>query len=148
MFSEELKNISLIASETSNVFSLKAFVVLELTADKLLSTQLALDHDFGAVTLNMLEELLASHVLVLFLVADVAAELRALSHRMFLQLDESLPDDLTMLAVHIASMRELAEVNAVTKDLVDLLHEVSSRLAVGAADVKLWGHEISLALAA
>ena len=55
MFSEELKNISLIASETSNVFRLKAFVVLELTADKLLSTQLALDHDFGAVTLDMLE---------------------------------------------------------------------------------------------
>jgi len=43
-------------------------------------------------------------------------------------------------------MRELAEVNAVTKDLVDLLHEVSSGLAVRAADVELWSHEISLGL--
>ena len=74
-------------------------------------------------------------MLVLFLVADVAAELRALSHRMFLQLDESLPDDLTMLAVHIASMRELAEVNAVTQHLVDVGDEVTSFLAVGTAYV-------------
>ena len=43
-------------------------------------------------------------------------------------------------------MRELAEVNTVTKDLVDLLHEVSSGLAVGAADVELWSHEFSLGL--
>lgn len=44
-------------------------------------------------------------------------------------------------------MWELAEVDTVSKHLVDLLHEVTSCLTVGAANIKLWGHEFSLLLA-
>lgn len=135
MFSEELENVSLMAPESSNVLGLKALVVLEFTTDKLLSAQLALDHDFGAVTLDVLEQLSTSHVLVLFLVANVAAVLGALNHGVLLQLEQSLPDDLTVLAIRVASMRELAEVNAVTQYLVDVGYEVATFLAVGAAHV-------------
>jgi len=35
-------------------------------------------------------------------------------------------------------MRELTEVNAVSQDFIDLLQEVTSSLAVGAAEVELW----------
>ena len=87
-------------------------------------------------------------MLELLSIADVAAELGALVLGMSLELSQGLPDNLGTTLVRPASVRELAEVNAVTKDLVDLLHEVSSGLAVGAADVELWGHEISLALTA
>ena len=85
-------------------------------------------------------------MLVFLSITDVAAELWALVLSMSLELSKSLPDNLraTFVGFRIilpASMWELTEVNTVSEDLVDFLHEVSSSLTVGAADIKLWSHE-------
>ena len=85
-------------------------------------------------------------MLELLSVADVATELGALVLGMGLQFSKGLPDDLraSLFGFWIilpASVRELTEVNAVSEHLVDLLKKVSSSLTVGAADIKLWGHE-------
>ena len=86
-------------------------------------------------------------MLELLSVADVASEFWALVLGMSLQLSKSLPNDLRSSRLGPASVRELAKVNAVPQHLVDLLHEVSSGLAVGAADLEFWSHEFSLWLA-
>jgi uncharacterized protein YabN with tetrapyrrole methylase and pyrophosphatase domain len=75
-------------------------------------------------------------MLILFLVANVATKLGALDHGVLLQLKQRLPDDLTVLAVRVASVRELAEVNTVAQYLVDIDDEVAALLAVRAADVE------------
>ena len=132
---EEFKHLTLMASQSSHVLGLKAFVAREFSALELLSTQLTLDHDLGAFALNVLEELRASHMLILLLVTDVAAKLGALNHGVLLELEQRLPDDLALLAVNVASMRELTEVDAVAQDFVDLDDEVAALLAVRAANV-------------
>ena len=132
---EEFKHLTLMASQSSHVLGLKAFVAREFSALELLSTQLTLDHDLGAFALNVLEKLRASHMLILLLVTDVAAKLRALNHGVLLELEQRLPDDLALLAVNVASMRELTEVDAVAQDFVDLDDEVAALLAVRAANV-------------
>ena len=87
-------------------------------------------------------------MLELLSIADVATELGALVLGMSLELSQGLPDNLGTTLGRPASMRELTEVDTVAKHFVDLLHEVTSSLAVGAADIELWGHEFSLLLAA
>lgn len=133
---EELENLALVALQSSHVLGLEALVVLEVATDELLGTQLALHHDLGAITLDVLEELGARHMLIFFLVADVATKLGALDHGVLLKLKQRLPDDLTVLAVRVASVRELAEVNAVAQNFVDFDDEVTALLAVGATDVE------------
>ena len=86
MLSKELENLTLMAPESSHVFSLKTFVALEFATDELLVTQLALDHDLRAVTFNVLEQLSARHMLIFFLVANVATKLGALDHGVLLKL--------------------------------------------------------------
>jgi len=131
-----------------NIELLDAVMSLKLVPSVLLVAHLAHHLHFWAVPLNVVVQLGSCQVLELLSVADVAAEFRALVLGVSLKLSQGLPDNFGTTLVRPASVRELAEVNAVTKDLVDLLHEVSSGLAVGAADVELWGHEISLALTA
>ena len=63
---------------------LEALVSGELSPIVILDTSLALDHDFGALTLDMLEQLRPGHVLKVLVVADVATELGALVHCMLL----------------------------------------------------------------
>ena len=107
----------------------------KLLSVEVLVADLTLDHDLGALSLDVLEKLLSGHVLVLLLVADVTTKFGAVVHRVLLQLIHRLPDD-EVLSVPPAPVGELAEVDAVLHDFVNFLHEVTSCLAVGAADIK------------
>ena len=75
-------------------------------------------------------------MLEFLLIANVATKLGTLVHGVLLEFAKRLPDDLTVLAISVATMRELAEVDAVTQDLVDVGDEVATLLAVRAAYVK------------
>ena len=122
---------------------LDAVMSLEFDSGILFVAHLAHNFDLRAISLDVVVKLSTGHVLELLSIADIAAKLGALVLGVCLQLSESLPDDLLAISLlRPASVRELTEVNAVSKDLVHLLHEVSSRLAVGAADVVLWSHEL------
>lgn len=129
-----------------NIELLDAMMSLKLVPSVLLVAHLAHHLHLWAVSLDVVVQLGSCHVLELLSVADIAAKFGALVLGVSLELSQGFPDNLGTTLVRPASMRELAEVNTVTKNLVNLLHEVSSGLAVGAADIKLWGHEISLAL--
>ena len=123
---------------------LNALVLRELGSRVFAVANLTHDEHVGAVVLDVVEQLSARHVLVLLAVADVAAKLGAVELGVSLQLAERGPHDLGLAVRSLASVRELAEVNAVLEHLVDLLHEVALGLAVGAANVVL-GRRVTLA---
>jgi len=56
-------------------------------------TDLALYHDGRAFPLDVLEKLCTGHMLVLFLVADIAAKFGTLIHGVLLKIKHCLPDD-------------------------------------------------------
>jgi hypothetical protein len=125
-----------------NVELFDAVMAVELTSGILFVADLAHDLYLWAISLDVVVELGSGQVLELLSVADVASELGALELSVTLELSKSLPDDLTALScLRPASVRELTEVNTVSQDFVDFLQEVSSSLAVRAAEVKLWSDE-------
>ena len=65
-------------------------------------------------------------------VANVATEFRAFELRMVLQFVQSLPNDLSVSISVVAPMWEFAEINAVSKHLVQILKEFALDLAVRA----------------
>jgi hypothetical protein len=137
--------------EFLDVELLNAVMSFELASSVLFVANLAHDLDLRAISLEVVKQLGSCHMLELLSVADVTAKLGALILGVRLELSKSFPDDLTShVASSPTSVGELTEVDAVSEDLVDLLHEVSPSLAVGAADVKLWSgvHLIKLLLAA
>lgn len=73
-------------------------------------------------------------MLEVLVVTDITSEFRAVVHGMLLQLTHRLPDYLSSFSL-VAFVRKLAEINAVSQYLVDLLHEVTSCLTVRAADI-------------
>ena len=148
LISKMINDVVALLIKLLNIELFDAVMSLKLVPSVLLVAHLAHHLHFWAVSLDVVVQLGSCQVLELLSVADVAAEFGALVLGVSLKLAQGLPDNLGTALVRPASVRELAEVNAVTKDLVDFLHEVSSRLAVGATDVELWGHEFSLALAA
>ena len=98
---------------------------------------LTLHDNFWAISLDMLEQLGPSHVLEVFMVADVAAKFGTFVHRMLLQLEHGLPDD-DLATILPALVWELAKVNAIAEDLVDWLEEVAALLAIWAAHFVAW----------
>lgn len=136
--SQVIEDVTGVTLEPSNVFGLQAFVLEIIAALELLVTEPALDHDLRTFTLDVLEKLRPRHVLELFSIADVAAELRALVDCVLLQLEKRLPDNFrlhTFLVTVRADVRELAEIDAVTQDFVYLLQEVAALIAVRAAEI-------------
>ena len=77
-------------------------------------------------------------MLILIEVADVATKLWAVVLSVSLKLTQSFPDDLTLATSCHASVRELAEINTISQNLVDLLHVVTLSLAVGTAWIIVW----------
>ena len=114
---------------------LDALMSVEFTSWVLLVADLAHDHDFWTVALDVIVELRSGHVLELRSVADVATELRAVELGVSLKFSESLPDDFSTISV--AFVRELTEINTVSDDLVDFLEEVTSGLTIGAANIEV-----------
>ena len=74
-------------------------------------------------------------MLEFFTVADVAAEFGAVELSVSLEFAKGLPDDLSSSIVSEASVRELAEVDTIPKNLVHFLHEITSSMAVRARSI-------------
>ena len=72
-----LKDVGLAGLEFLKVEVLNALVIGEFCSDIFLVADLAHDHHFRAVPLNVLMKLASGHVLVLLSVADVAAKFGA-----------------------------------------------------------------------
>lgn len=141
-----VEHIARVSLQALHVLGLKALVLREVASVELLIAELALDHDFRALTLDVLEQLSTGHVLELLLVADVAPELGTLVHGVLLQLKQRLPDDAAALVLDVALVRELAEVDAISQHLVHILEEVTALLTVGAADVEAARRRTNMAL--
>lgn len=118
-------------------------MVGELCSVEVTLTDLTLYDDFGTFSFNVLKQLGAGHMLVIFMVANVAAKLGALVHGMLLQFSHGLPKD-NFLSILPAFVRELTKVNAVSEYFVDRLKEITSLLAMWAADIETgchpWSH--------
>ena len=114
---------------------LNAFVVVQVLPWIFFVADLAHDQNLRAVVFDMLKELLSSHMLELFAIANITSEFRAVELGVSLELSKSLPYDFSSCIIGEASMWEFAEVNAVSKYLVDLLQEITSCVTVGARSI-------------
>ena len=137
-----LNYILFVFIESLDVHITKALVIGKLCSVKVTFANLALNDNFWTVSLNMLEQLRSSHMLVILTVADVTAILGAIVNGMLLQLSHGLPDD-NLTAVLPALVRELAEINTVLEHLVDWLKEVTSLSTAWATLIVALWHFIS-----
>jgi hypothetical protein len=128
-----VNNLEGVSLQLFNIKVLNALMLVELSSWILLVADLAHDKNFWAVSLDMIMELGSGHMLELGSVADITSELGAVELSVCLELTEGLPDDLA--AIFIASMWELTEINAVLNNLVNFLEEITTSLAIGAANV-------------
>jgi hypothetical protein len=127
-----------------NVKLFDAVMASKFVSSIVLVAYLAHNFDLWAISLDVIIELSSCQVLILLSIANITAKFRARILSMCLEFSKSLPDDFATLSfLIVASMWELTEINTVSKNLVDLLHEISSSLAVRAADVVLWGELLS-----
>lgn len=95
-------------------------------------TNLALDHNLRAIFLDVISKLSSSHVLELSEIANIATILGAfVILSMFLELSYGFPQDFSVGSL-IALVRELAEVNTVSNNWINLDQKVTFALAVGA----------------
>lgn len=134
---EVLHHIKPLGVQLFDVEVLDALVIGELASWVLLVADLAHDHHFSAVSLYVVIELCSRHVLVLITIANVATKFGAVELSMCLKLSKSLPDDLVLSIQRWALVRELTEVDTVLEDLVYRLEEITSALAVRAANIKV-----------
>ena len=133
--SEVFGDLVLVLLQLLKVVVLEALVLLELASPELLAANLALYLYFLAVTLDVLTELRSRQLLELLAVADVAAILVTLVELgVLLQLADRLPRNLSVRLL-VAFVRELAEVNTVPNDWVNVSEEVSLRVAVRAGRI-------------
>jgi hypothetical protein len=77
-------------------------------------------------------------------ITNVATEFRAVIDSMLLKVTHCLPNDFTMLRISVTLMRELTEINAVNKNFIHILKEISSSLAIRTANIKTWSCLTSL----
>ena len=117
-------------------------MLVELSSWILLVADLAHAKNFWAVSLDMIMELGSSHVLELGSIADITSKLGAVELSVCLEFSEGLPDDLS--SILLASMWEFTEINAVLKNLVNFLEEITASLAIGTANIKAWSFSILL----
>jgi hypothetical protein len=64
------------------------------------------------------------------MVANVTSELGTVKHGMLLKFFHCFPDNFSVFIIFKASVREFTEVDAITKNFIYFLHEVSTFLAV------------------
>jgi hypothetical protein len=86
----------------------------------------------------MLKKLGSCHLLEILMVADIAPKFRAIEKSMLLKFIHCFPNYFPAFAVHVASMRELTKVNAVSYNLINFLHEITSFLTIWATDIITW----------
>ena len=130
---DDLEGVSL---QLFNIEVLNALVLVELSSWILLVADLAHAKNFWAVSLDMIMELGSSHVLELGSIADITSKLGAVELSVCLEFSEGLPDDHS--SIFIASVREVTEINAVLKNLVNFLKVITASLAIGTANIEGW----------
>jgi len=113
-------------------------MVTKLLSGVLFVAHLTHDHNIWTILLDVLVKLSSCHMLILFSVTDIASKLWAIELSVSLELSQRFPDDLSSAVNCMASVGEFAEVNTVLENFVDILHEVTPCLAVGAAHIKAW----------
>lgn len=129
LFGHVLNHFDVILLQFLNIVILETLVVWEFGPAELFATNLALDHDFGTISFDVFSQLASSHRLVFWEVADVATILGALIViNMALKLSDSFPLD---LAIFIASVRELTEVDSVSDNWVNFGQEIAFAFTVG-----------------
>lgn len=143
MLRQILNNIDLMGLQPFDIDVSEAFVIGELSSAEVTLADLALHDDCRALSFDVLEQLCASHMLVILVVANIATVFRTLIHCVVLQFFHRLPDHLLASSLP-ALMRELTEVNAVPKNLVDGLQEIAALLAIWAANVETRRHIVVL----
>jgi hypothetical protein len=115
-----------------HVIVLEALMFRELPSSELFNADLALDHDLWAESFDVVSQLGSCHVLEFLEVADIAAILGALVVlSVLLELSYRFPVNFAIDGF-VALVGELAEVNAVSNDWIDLNQEIAFALAVGA----------------
>lgn len=90
----------------------QAFMLRELSSVVVTVADLALNHDFRALALDMLKQFCPCHVLEFFLVANVTAEFGAVEDGVLLQLSHCLPNQGSVPSILEAAMGKFSEVNA------------------------------------
>lgn len=96
----------------------------------LFAANLALDLNFGTISLDVFSKLRSSHGLIFWKIADVATILGALVViSVTLELSDSFPEDFAKL---IAPVRELTEIDAVSDNWVNFGQEIAFAFTVGA----------------
>lgn len=136
--SEVLDNIIAEILEFIEVKIFDTLMVSEFSSNVLLVTNLAHYLNFRAISLDVIIELSSGHVLELFSIADITTKFRAAKLSMSLKFSKSLPDNLVFSIGCVASMWKLTEINTVSQNFVNFLHEITSSLTVGAANVIVW----------
>jgi len=133
-FSKELDHLHVVLFEKFHIVVSETNMLSELSSLKWFHTDIALNHNFRAVPLNMISQLSSRHVLEFLKVADVTTVLGALIVLcMLLELSNGFPNDFTIWSF-ITLMREFAEIDAVSYNWVDLLENVSLALAMWACN--------------
>jgi len=130
LFGDVLNHFDLILLQLLDIVILEALVVREISPAKLFVANLALDHNFGTISFDVISQLGSSHLLILWEVADVATILGTLIViSMTLKLTDSFPHDLGVL---ITLVRELTEIDAVSNNWVNFGQEIALAFTVGA----------------
>ena len=105
---------------------------MEFTTGELLVAYLTHDLDFRAILFNMIVKLSSRHHLRFLPVANITAKFGTVELRVSLQFTKSLPYNVIGTW---AFMRELTEINTVLDDFVDWSQEVTTALAIRAANI-------------
>ena len=113
-----------------NVKILDALVSVELISCVLSIADLAQDFNFWAFHFDMIVELSSGHMLILIKVANITTKFRAMVLSMCLKLSQGFPNNFLLARTFDAAMRELAEINTVAENFVDLLHEVTLGITI------------------
>jgi hypothetical protein len=118
--SEELNDFDVIRLQFLHVVIFEALMLGELSSSKFFDANLALDHDLWAILFDVISKLVSCHVLELSEIANIATILGAfIILSMLLELSYGFPKDFSV-GSFIALMGELAEVNAVSNNWIDL----------------------------
>jgi hypothetical protein len=131
-FSKELNDVDVISLQFLHVVILEALMLSEFSSSEFFDTNLALDHNFWAIFFDVVSQLVSCHVLELSKITNIAAILGAfIILGMLLELSYRFPKDFSVNSF-ITLVRELAEINTVSNDWIDLNQKVTFALAVGA----------------
>ena len=135
IFSQEIYNFHMMSLKSCEIFFLQACMNNEFSSCEVQHTNLTLNRYFRAIIFDVFKELSSSHLLEIFMVADVTTKLRAIKKSMLLKFIHCFPNNFTPFAVNVTVMREFTKIDAISDNFVNFLHEITSFLTIWAAYV-------------